>query len=106
MAESTDTEANGISHTNRITDGAYRVDVDGSDKPAELTWKARGPTRIVDHTFVPPKARGKGIAMKLVEAIVADAREEGFTIEPQCPYVEAAFRRNAQWADVRAPIPS
>ena len=86
--------------------GAYRADVEGSDKQAEMTWKARGTTRIVDHTFVPPEARGQGIAMQLVEAIVADAREEGFTIEPQCPYVEAAFRRKPEWSDVRAPMPS
>ncbi|MBC7158941.1 MAG: N-acetyltransferase, partial [Porphyrobacter sp.] len=52
------------------------------------------------------EARGKGIAMKLVEALVADAREQGFTIEPQCSYVVAAFRRHPEWADLRAPVPS
>lgn len=95
-----------ITREDNITEGVYRAEVEGSAKPAELTWQARGSTRIVDHTFVPPEARGKGIAMALVEAIVEDARAKGFTIEPQCPYVEAAFRRNAQWADVRAPLPS
>ena len=86
--------------------GAYRANVEGSDRQAEMTWKARGGTRIVDHTYVPNEARGQGIAMQLVEAIVADARAEGFTIEPQCPYVEAAFRRNPEWSDVRAPTAS
>lgn len=82
------------------THGAYRAEVDGVK--AELTWRANGPIRIAEHTYVPPELRGQGIAMQLVEALVADARAQGFTIEPRCSYVEAAFRRHLEWADVRA----
>ena len=81
--------------------GAYRADVPGSPRQAELTWVARGPLRIANHTYVPPEARGKGIAAALVEALVADAREQGFKIIPQCSYVEAAFRRHPDWAELR-----
>ncbi|HTM95078.1 MAG TPA: GNAT family N-acetyltransferase [Croceibacterium sp.] len=80
--------------------GAYRASIDGAT--AELTWRANGPVRIADHTFVPPELRGKGVAMQLVEALIADARAQGFTIEPRCSYVEAAFRRHPEWADVKA----
>ena len=38
--------------------GAYRADVPGSPRQAELTWVARGPLRIANHTYVPPEARG------------------------------------------------
>jgi predicted GNAT family acetyltransferase len=82
------------------THGRYRAEIGGAT--AELTWKALGPIRVADHTFVPPALRGHGIAMQLVEALVADARSQGFTIEPQCSYVEAAFRRHPEWADLRA----
>ncbi|KHL24592.1 acetyltransferase [Croceibacterium mercuriale] len=95
-----------ITRTDETTHGAYQVAVPGSARPAELTWRARGSSRVADHTFVPPEARGGGIAMQLVEALVADAKAEGFTIEPACSYVEAAFRRHPEWADLRAPIPS
>ena len=95
-----------ITTTNEKTHGAYRMDVEGADRQAELTWQARGQARIADHTFTPPEARGKGIALKLVEAMVADAREQGFTIVPQCPYVEVQFKKHPDWADVRAEIES
>lgn len=95
-----------IAVTDETTHGAYRVEVEGSDKPAELTWQARGNARIADHTFTPPAARGKGIALKLVEFMVQDARDTGFTIVPQCPYVAAQFRKHPDWADVRAEIAS
>lgn len=85
---------------------AYRIEVPGSPRSAELTWRARGRARIANHTFVPPEARGRGIAQALVEAMVADARARGFTIEPQCSYVAALFRRHPEWADVRAELGS
>lgn len=91
-----------ITITDDTTSGAYRIDVEGSDQPAELTWRARGKARIANHTFTPPAARGKGIALKLVKAMVADAREKGFTIVPQCPYVAAQFRKHPEWADLLA----
>jgi predicted GNAT family acetyltransferase len=95
-----------IARSDRTTHGDYRIEVEGSARPAELTWIARGSTRIANHTFVPPEARGQGIAQKLVEAIVADAREQGFTIEPACSYVYALFKRHPEWEDVRAPFGS
>ena len=95
-----------ITVTDETTHGAYRANVDGSDKQAELTWKARGEARIANHTYTPPEARGQGIALKLVEAMIEDAREQGFTIVPQCPYVEAQFRKHPEWAELRADTPS
>ena len=95
-----------ITRTDETSHGAYRAEGPGSPRPAVLTWVARGRARIANHTFVPPEARGRGIAQQLVEAMVADAREQGFTIEPQCSYVAALFRRNPDWADVRAEIGS
>lgn len=83
--------------------GAYYAEVEGSKTPAELTWHARGPdVRVADHTFTPPQARGHGIAFKLLEAMVADARAEGFRISPLCPYVVVQFDRHPEWADLRA----
>lgn len=91
-----------IIRSDETTHGAYRAAVPGAKRAAELTWRASGGARIANHTYTPPEARGKGYAMQLVEAMVADAREQGFTIEPQCPYVAAAFRRHPEWSDIRA----
>lgn len=95
-----------ITRSDETTHGAYRAQVPGSSRQAELTWVARGEARIADHTFVPPEARGTGIAAKLVDALISDARAQGFKIVPQCSYVEAAFRHHPEWADVLAVPPS
>ncbi|MFC4257064.1 GNAT family N-acetyltransferase [Croceibacterium xixiisoli] len=91
-----------IIRSDETSHGAYRAEVPGSTKLAELTWRADGNVRVADHTFVPPEARGTGIAAQLVEALVADAREQGFTVVPQCSYVAVAFRRHPEWADLLA----
>lgn len=84
------------------THGEYRAAVHGSDRIGRLTYQRRGATLIADHTLVPPEIRGRGVAARLVEALVADAREAGDRIVPQCSYVEAAFRRHPEWAMLRA----
>ena len=91
-----------VTRSDETSHGAYRAELPGTGRPAELTWQAMGPLRIADHTFVPPDMRGQGVAQVLVEALVADAREQGFKIVPQCSYVEAQFRRHPEWADLLA----
>ena len=82
--------------------GEYRAAVEGSDAIGRLTYQRRGNTLIADHTLVPPEIGGKGVAAKLVEALIADVREAGGRIVPQCSYIEAAFRRHPEWAELRA----
>lgn len=95
-----------IQRSENANGGEYTIPIAGAARPAVLTWQRREkdgtPVRLVDHTFTPPEARGQGLAGKLVEAIVADAREHGFRIAPQCPYVVSAFARHPEWVDVKA----
>lgn len=70
---------------------------------AELTYRHLDPkTVIADHTGVPPAHRNGGIALQLVERLVADARSEHFRVVPQCSYVAAQFRRHPEWAPLMA----
>lgn len=91
-----------ITRVDEETKGGYYADVEGTDVKAELTWRQRDGVRNAYHTFTPPEARGKGIARQLVDALIADAREQGFKIVPTCPYVANLFDKNPDWADLRA----
>jgi predicted GNAT family acetyltransferase len=91
-----------ITHEDRGDGGRYLAEVAGSEHSGHLDWVARGEgVRVATHTLVPPPIGGRGVAAKLVEAMVADAREQGFRIVPACSYVEAMFRRNKDWAELR-----
>lgn len=92
-----------ITHDDRGDRGRYVATVTGSETTGHLDWELRGENiRVATHTIVPPDIGGRGVAAKLVEALVADAREQGFLIDPRCSYVEAMFRRHKDWADLRA----
>lgn len=70
---------------------------------SELTYRKTGDARIViDHTGVPDRLRGRGIAAALVERAVLDARAEGRKVVPLCSYAAAQFRRHPDWEDVLA----
>lgn len=82
--------------------GEYHAHVEGSDQIGRLTWVERGGARVAEHTLVPPSIGGRGVAARLVDALVQDAREQGFKIKPVCSYVVAAFDKHPEWADLRA----
>lgn len=98
-----DPDAFAITHTHRNDGGRYAIALpDGSE--AEMTYRLRESdgAMMIDHTLVPPPFEGHGIALRLVKAAVADAREGGFTILPICPYVVVQFRRHPEWGDLLA----
>lgn len=91
-----------ITHNDQGARGEYHARVEGSEATGRLTYARHGTTLIADHTIVPPEIGGRGVAARLVEALIADARANGWKIEPQCSYVAAAFKRHPEWADLRA----
>lgn len=92
-----------ITHEGTAGRGEYTAHIAGSEETGELTWRAQDEgVRVATHTGVPPSMQGRGIAAMLVEALIADAREQGFRIVPACSYVAAQFRRHPEWADLRA----
>lgn len=94
-----------ITHEVTASGGRF-VYRDGASE-AELTYATTGAnagaTRVIaDHTYVPDSMRGQGVAAKLVDALIATARADGWTILPRCSYVVSAFKRHPEWNDVLA----
>lgn len=81
--------------------GRYVARIDHVEGEAELTFTRRSPALIsADHTSAPPSMRGTGVALALVERLIADARAEAFKVMPLCSYVRTQFDRHPEWADV------
>ena len=91
-----------ITHFDQGARGEYHAKVEGSEVIGRLTYSQQGDVVTADHTLVPTEIGGRGVAAQLVEALIADARKMGFKIVPACSYVEVAFRRHPEWADLRA----
>jgi hypothetical protein len=91
-----------ITHIDQGAEGEYQARVPDNAAFGRLTYIRRGDVLTTEHTLVPTAIGGRGIAGKLVEALIADAREHGWKIVPACSYVAAAFKRHPEWADLLA----
>lgn len=89
-----------ITRENTGNKGRYVVrQADGAE--AVLTFTEVGTRqRILDHTEVPEAFRGQGVGYALVARGVEDARSEGRTLIPLCPFAATQFRRHPEWSDV------
>lgn len=61
---------------------------------AHLDYHVDGNVMVITHTFVPPVARGLGLAEKLTVAALQYAGERSLVVDPRCSYVHAWLQRN------------
>jgi len=79
--------------------GRYVVRLGGAE--AEMTYSRAGESIvIIDHTAVPDAMRGRSVGQALVRRAVEDARAEGRSIIPLCPFAKAQIARHPEWQDV------
>lgn len=79
--------------------GEYRITVDGR-AAGELTWTEVEGRRVFHHTGVREEFGGRGLAGQIVRRALDDARSEGTSIVPLCPYVAGFIERNPDEADL------
>ncbi len=92
-----------ITHHVQGQGGKYVANIEGETHQGTLEWEPQSEgVRVATHTIVPKAIGGRGIAARLVERLVTDAREQNFKIVPQCWYVAKKFDENPDWAELRA----
>lgn len=78
-------------------DGCICYVTENKEVLATLTYVVKDHQMWINHTFVSPELRGKGIAQKLVEEAICVAQEKQYKIKPVCSYVAAFFERMPQY---------
>ncbi|MFN4102128.1 MAG: GNAT family N-acetyltransferase, partial [Pararhodobacter sp.] len=79
--------------------GRYKLVINSVE--AEMTYSRAGEhLLIIDHTEVPAALRGRKVGERLVRQAVEDARQDGISIMPLCPFAKAQFDRHPEWHDV------
>lgn len=80
--------------------GAFYIP-DGDERIAKMEIGISGNNLTAYHTEVSPAAEGKGLAKKLLDAMVTYARKQGLKVIPLCPFVLAQFKRHPEvYADL------
>lgn len=76
---------------------------DDGKEIGECTYSASDNLWIINHTFVDDGYGGQGIAGKLVEELVKQARVQKMEILPLCSFAHREFRKKKEYADVLHP---
>lgn len=91
-----------VEHEDGAGHGRYFIALPGGLE-AEMTYRKIGDGVIaIDHTYTPPEFRGRDIALKMITAGIADARDKGLRVRPECSYAVVQFQRHKEWADLLA----
>ena len=73
----------------------YEVKIE--EHTAMLAYEREGDSITFLHTEVPPALEGHGIASKLAKAALEDARTQGLSVVPLCPFVASYIRRHPEY---------
>jgi uncharacterized protein len=86
-----------------LGDGRFYIGDDPAHPLAEIGWKLLPDQRIaIEHVEVSAELQGRGIGRKLVDRVVAWAREERWKVVPVCPYAESVLNGSDAYRDVLA----
>lgn len=90
-----------VQHHESDAKGAFFISRPEGGRIAEMTYsRANAALIIIDHTEVDPSLAGQGVGRKLLDALVAWARETKTKVMPLCPYAKAQFGKDPSIRDV------
>ncbi|HEY7671460.1 MAG TPA: GNAT family N-acetyltransferase [Gammaproteobacteria bacterium] len=78
----------------------------GTGREAVLEYRVAA-NGVLDyhHTFVPPEARGQGLASQLVSQALDHARDHGHKVRPSCPFVARFIAAHPEYAALVESVP-
>ena len=79
-----------------------RFELDADDVTAVANYRLAGNVMTITHTEVPPHARNRGIASRLIEGMLVEARMRGLKIVPLCPFVGVYISKHPEDKDLLA----
>lgn len=75
----------------------YELTVGG--KTAVAAYRREGDIVTFTHTGVPQELEGQGVASRLVAGALADVRDRGLRIVPECPFIAGYVHRHPEVRD-------
>ncbi len=79
---------------------ANRYKVEVGDKTAVAEYRRAGHVVTFTHTKVSRELEGQGIASDLIAGALADVRNQGLKIIPECQYVASYIERHPDMQDL------
>ncbi|RYD47711.1 MAG: N-acetyltransferase [Verrucomicrobiaceae bacterium] len=85
--------------TDNTASSRFELEEDGALAYAE--YQLQSDLLIIPYVFSDPALRGKGTAGRLMDGVLARAKEQGWKVRPICGYAAAYIERHAEYRDLR-----
>ena len=72
----------------------------GEDAVGVLEYRTDGDRVVLEHTFVDPERRQRGMGARLARGALDDVRERGLRAVAQCPFVARFVEDHPEYADL------
>ena len=79
-----------------------RFELDADGETAVANYRLADGVMTFTHTETPARLRGRGIASRLVEGALAQARAQGLKVRAGCDFVRAYLARHPEFDDLLA----
>lgn len=79
-----------------------RFELEADGITAVANYHLAGKVMTFTHTEVPPPARHRGIASRLIQGALTEARARGLKIVPRCSFVKAYVDRHPEVGELLA----
>ncbi|MGB8704558.1 MAG: GNAT family N-acetyltransferase [Gillisia sp.] len=91
-----------IQHKESEKNGMFYIeDQDGIVAELNYTRQDNG-IMVIDHTETEKRARGKGLAAKLLKKSVDFARAKNLKIDPLCDFAQQEFEKHEEYRELQA----
>jgi predicted GNAT family acetyltransferase len=84
-------------------EGEQRYEADVNGEQAVVEYQREGDRIVLTHTEVPPALEGHGLAARLAQTVLDDARARRLEVVPRCPYIASYIKRHQEYLDIVAP---
>ena len=97
--DGSDEEHGEVQVRDRTSASRYEAVMDGETVGILQYKRLRDRIKLI-HTVTDPAKRGTGAASALVRTAFAEARRDGISVDPICPFVESWLNRHPEEADI------
>lgn len=82
---------------------AKRYELAVGEQVAVVTYNLSPPNLMITETLVPVALEGQGLASRLAQHVLEDARRRELLVLPVCPFFSGYLKKHPDWADVVHP---
>lgn len=80
--------------------GRSRFELEEDGHVAYADYRREGDRLVIAYVYAPPELRGAGAAGRLMEGVLAAARDQALKVTPLCGYAAAYIRRHPEHQDL------